>query len=78
MASQAKLIDARSGILVVAGVWARAPGAAAHSATLAHNAATPEIRHLNAIRSRWMVDASFNICIFLPSNDKLNAATLPQ
>src|SRR5215471_4857179 len=65
-ASQAKFTDASSGIFALAGVWALAPGAAAHSATVTDNAAALETRNLDAIRLRWMVDASFNIGIFLP------------
>src|SRR5258708_28094172 len=69
-ASQAKLIDARLGILALGGVWALAPVAAAHSATLAHNAAAQEVRFLDAIRLRWMANASFDIIVFLPSDDE--------
>src|SRR5215468_6107755 len=71
-ASQAKLIDARLGILPLAGVWALAPSADVHIMALAHNAAAPEIRILDAIRLRRMMSASFNISIFLPSDDELN------
>jgi hypothetical protein len=54
---------------VVAGVWALAQSGAAHSIALAHNAAAPETRVLDVLRLRWMVNASFNIDVFLPGGD---------